>query len=70
MPPAFRASLASAVVRAVLTSDLTSMPFEMEEMVDDGWGIFLRFLEGRVVFAGKTVKSLLIYIYIYSSQLT
>lgn len=54
----------------MLTSDLTSMPFEMEEMVDDGWGIFLRFLEGRVVFAGKTVKSLLIYIYIYSSQLT
>lgn len=49
----------------MLTSDLTSMPFEMEEMVDDGWGIFLRFLEGRVVFAGKTVKSLLIYIYIF-----
>ena len=24
-------------------------------------GIFRRFLEGRVVFAGKTVKSLLIY---------
>lgn len=49
----------------MLTSDLTSMPFEMEEMVDDGWGIFRRFLEGRVVFAGKTVKSLLIYIYIF-----
>ena len=35
LPPAFRASLASAVVRAVLTSDLTSMPFEMEEQIQD-----------------------------------
>lgn len=33
--PQQRASLASAVVRAVLASDLSAMPFEMEEQVED-----------------------------------